>query len=141
MACHVYNSLYCKVMTIAVCDMQSEDCIAQVHFWRNLNSVVQRHGEDDIEFKGFMADSAQANWNAVRIVYGGGDPTIPMENRERTCLFHKMQFLEKHTKAKIKGVFKISVDCNSASNTRMPCQWRSLRFGTLLSGLGGYLLE
>ena len=35
-----------------------------------------------------MADSAQANWNAVRIVYGGGDPTVPMENCERTCLFH-----------------------------------------------------
>ena len=32
MACHVYNSLYCKVMTIAVCDMQSEDYTAQVLF-------------------------------------------------------------------------------------------------------------
>ena len=40
MACHVYDSLYCKVMTIDVCDMQSEDCTAQVLFWRNLNSVV-----------------------------------------------------------------------------------------------------
>ena len=37
MACHVYDSLYCKVMTIAVCDMQSEDCTAQVLSWRNLN--------------------------------------------------------------------------------------------------------
>ena len=88
MACHVYNSLYCKVMTIAVCDMQSENYTAQVLFWKNLNSVVQRHGVDDIQFKGFMADSAQANWNAMRIVYGGGDPAIRMENRERTCLFH-----------------------------------------------------
>ena len=88
MACHVYDSLYCKVMTIAVCDMQLEDCTPQVLFWRNLNSVVQRHGVDDIQFKGFMADNAQANWNAVQIVYGGGDPTIPMEERERTCLFH-----------------------------------------------------
>ena len=35
MACHVYDSVYCKVMTIAVCDMQSEDCSAQVLFWRN----------------------------------------------------------------------------------------------------------
>ena len=43
---------------------------------------------DDNQFKGFMADSAQANWNAVRIVYGGGDLTVPMEERERTCLFH-----------------------------------------------------
>ena len=88
MACHVYDSLYCKVMTIAVCDMQSEDCTTQVLFWRNLNLVLRRHGVDDIEFKGFMADSSQANWNVVQIVYGGGDPIVPMENQERTCLFH-----------------------------------------------------
>jgi hypothetical protein len=29
MACHVYNSIYYRVMTIAVCDMQSEDAAAQ----------------------------------------------------------------------------------------------------------------
>jgi hypothetical protein len=29
MACHVYDSTYCRVMTIAVCDMQSEDVAAQ----------------------------------------------------------------------------------------------------------------
>jgi hypothetical protein len=28
MACHVYDSTYCRVMTIAVCDMQSEDVVA-----------------------------------------------------------------------------------------------------------------
>ena len=50
-----------------------------------------------------MADSAQANWNVVRIVYGGGDPTVPMEEWERTCLFHWTQSLEKHTKADIRG--------------------------------------
>jgi hypothetical protein len=27
-ACHVYDSAYCRVMTIAVCDMQSEDATA-----------------------------------------------------------------------------------------------------------------
>jgi hypothetical protein len=30
MACHVYDSAYCRVMTIAVCDMQSEDAAAQM---------------------------------------------------------------------------------------------------------------
>jgi hypothetical protein len=29
MACHVYNATYCKVMTIVVCDMQSEDTKVQ----------------------------------------------------------------------------------------------------------------
>lgn len=102
MACHVYDSKYCRVMSIAVCDMQSEDTAAQTIFWKNLNAVIARHGIPLPKFKGFMADSAQANWNAVRIVYGSGDATTPMENQERTCLFHWTQSLEKHTKADIR---------------------------------------
>ena len=49
-----------------------------------------------------MADSAQANWNAVRVVYGSGDPKVPIEGRERTCYFHWTQSLEKHTKQYVK---------------------------------------
>ena len=40
MACHVYDSSYCRVMTIACSDMQSEDTAAQILFWQNLNSVL-----------------------------------------------------------------------------------------------------
>jgi len=29
MACHVYDPVYCKVMTIAICDMQFEDIKVQ----------------------------------------------------------------------------------------------------------------
>jgi len=32
MACHVYDSLYCRIMTIIICDMQSEDTSAQILF-------------------------------------------------------------------------------------------------------------
>lgn len=103
MACHVYDATYCRVMTIAVCDMQSEDVAAQIIFWNNLNAVVARHNVSNVQFKGFMADSAQANWNAIRIVYGSGDASIPMEDQERTCLFHWTQSLEKHTKADIRA--------------------------------------
>ena len=88
MAAHVYNSKYCKVMTIAICDMQSEDAEAQELFWTQLNTVMRENGVDTVNFKGFMVDSAQANWNAVRKVYGSGDPGVGMEGRERTCLFH-----------------------------------------------------
>jgi hypothetical protein len=103
MACHMYDSAYCKIMTIAICDMQSEDVAAQTVFWRNLNAVAERHGVENPNFKGFMADSAQANWNAVRIVFGSGDPAVRMLGRERTCLFHWTQSLEKHTKADIRA--------------------------------------
>ena len=58
MAWHVYDSTYCHVMTIAVCDMRSEDATAQSILWKNLNAVVARHGVPEPKFKGFMADSA-----------------------------------------------------------------------------------
>ena len=85
-------------MTIACCNFQYEDKDAQVIFWKNLNHVVALHGVLNPKFKGFMVDSAQANWNVVRTVYSSGDPKVPMNGCERTCLFHWTQSLEKHTK-------------------------------------------
>jgi hypothetical protein len=59
-------------------------------------------------FKGFMADSAQANWNAVCIVYGCGDLKFPMENRERTWITFLQCHIQKYIKpSKIgKEIFK-----------------------------------
>ena len=71
-----------RVMTIVCCHFQSEDKDAQIIFWKNLNHVMARHGIPLPQFQGFMADSAQANWNAVRIVYSGGDPKVAMLGRE-----------------------------------------------------------
>ena len=102
MACHVYDSQYKKVMTIVVCDMQFEDTEVQVQFWSSLNVVMSRHGVENPNFKGFMADSAMANWNAVRIVYGSGSAHEVMDNRERTCLLHWSNSLYKHTHKPIK---------------------------------------
>jgi hypothetical protein len=88
MAYHVYDSAYCRVMTIAVCDMQSEDAATQMVLWKNLNDVMARYDIHEPKFKGFMTDSAQANWNALRVIYGSGDAMIPMKDQERTCFFH-----------------------------------------------------
>jgi hypothetical protein len=82
MACHLYDAAYCKVMTIVLCDMQLEDRKVQCILWRELNNLMRKNGVENPNFKGFMADSAQANWNAVQIVYGNGDAKVPMENRE-----------------------------------------------------------
>jgi hypothetical protein len=49
MACHVYDSIYCRVMTIAIYDMQSEDAAAQSVLWKNLNVVLARHGIPECE--------------------------------------------------------------------------------------------
>jgi hypothetical protein len=75
-------------MTIVVYNMQSKDAAAQMVLWKNLNDVMARHNIPKPKFKGFMADSAQVNWNAVKVIYDSGDATIPMKDQERMCLFH-----------------------------------------------------
>ena len=74
--------------------------------WKCLNEVMARHGINPVNFKGFMADSAAANWNAVRKMYGSGDPKLVMEVRERTCLLHWMTSLNRHTDNYIKSEFQ-----------------------------------
>lgn len=87
MACHVYDSKYCKVLTIACCDMQYEDGVAHTLIWDNLNIVMTDNGVTSVNFKGFMADNAQANWNVMRKVHGGGHLSLPMVGHERTFFF------------------------------------------------------
>jgi hypothetical protein len=58
MVCHVYDAAYCKVMTIAVCDMQSEDTKVQCIMWGEFNNLMRKNGVENPNFKGFMADSA-----------------------------------------------------------------------------------
>jgi hypothetical protein len=41
--------------------------------WTKLNQVMFRFGPANPNFKGFMADSAHANWNVVCIVYDSKD--------------------------------------------------------------------
>jgi hypothetical protein len=49
------------MMTIAICDMQFEDTKAQQIMWTRLNDTMQKHGFPKLNFKGFMANSAQLN--------------------------------------------------------------------------------
>jgi hypothetical protein len=53
-ACHVYDTIYCKVMLIMVCDMQSKDIETQCMVWKRLNAVVEKKGMGTPMFKGFM---------------------------------------------------------------------------------------
>jgi hypothetical protein len=102
MACHLYNVAYCKVMTTAVYDMQLEDTEVQCIIWRKLNKVMQKNGVEEPNFKSFMEDSEQANWYAIQIVYGMGDPKVPIENQERTCLLYWTILLQQYTQKHIK---------------------------------------
>jgi hypothetical protein len=61
-------------------------------------TALKRHGVINVNFKGFMCDSAQANFSAVRVIFGSGNRTVPLENKKRTCLFDWKMALERHTK-------------------------------------------
>jgi hypothetical protein len=55
---HVYDLIYYMVMTIAVCDMQSENTTAQFILWRKLNTIVVKKRLGTFVFKEFMVDNA-----------------------------------------------------------------------------------
>ena len=60
------------------------------------------NGVPNVNFKGLMAHNAQTNWNAVKMIYGDGDPSLPMVVRENTCFFHWSASLDKMTQKYIK---------------------------------------
>ena len=99
---HVYDPVYYKVMTICVYDMMCEMADAQEQMWLSMLALLKQYGLEDVNFKGFMVDSAQANFNAVRRIFGSGDKNIPMEGKERTCQFHWSIALDRHTRQLIK---------------------------------------
>lgn len=58
---------------------------------------MELSGHDRADFSGFMANEAGANWMAIRACYNGGPDNI-LVGRERSCLFHWEQSLQKHTR-------------------------------------------
>jgi hypothetical protein len=107
MACHVYGFTYCKIITIIICGMQFENIKAQQIIWTKFNHTMLKHMYHEPNFKGFMVDNAQANYNVVKIVYNFGDAIVKMVDKNRTCLFHSTQLLDKYTKQLIKPKLQI----------------------------------
>jgi predicted phage tail protein len=64
--------------------MQFEDTKAQCVMWQNLNKLMANNGVPNPNFKGFMVDNTQANWNVVQIIYGSGNVSELMVDRKRT---------------------------------------------------------
>ena len=105
-ACHVDVPTYCNVMAINVCDMQNKGIEGQLVFWHCLSQIIAQNGMFDATFEEFICDSAQNNVNAVCIVYGIWNPSIPMVNGERTCLFPWATNMDKHTEKTIAKQFQ-----------------------------------
>jgi len=51
-----------------------------------LNKVMLKKGVPNPNFKGFMVDIPQANWNAMWIMYGSGDPSEYIINKVANVL-------------------------------------------------------
>ncbi len=61
MACHVYDPIYFRVMTIVMFDMQVKDVEFKVLMWWALLRVMKINGVDNLQFKGFIANIVQVN--------------------------------------------------------------------------------
>jgi hypothetical protein len=86
----------CSPLQFATCNLNPQKF--NVSCGQKMNHVMFRFGFANPNFKGFMANSAHANWNVVCIMYGYGDASMKMVDKEQTCLFHWNQLLDRHTK-------------------------------------------
>lgn len=59
--------------------------------------VMTKKRVPNVHFKGVMGDYIEANWNAVKKIYGEGDPNLPMAGHECTCFFHGLKSLDNIT--------------------------------------------
>lgn len=105
-----------ELLTIATYEMKEEDMEAQCLFWDSLNEVMEKNGCKPADFCGFMADEAQANWNAIRHVFNNGKDNI-LIGRERSCLFHWEQSMVGHT-------IKYIVSTSQFEHKQMCEKWR-----------------
>ena len=81
-----YFSSVQELLTIATCEMKEEETRSKVLFWEMLNQTMKHCGYPPVDFHGFMADEARANWCAISIMFNGG-PTKIMEDREHHAYF------------------------------------------------------
>jgi hypothetical protein len=56
---HVYNPLFCGVMTLFACNMRTKHEKAQTLLWTKLNAFCMKNGFKEVNFVGFMANVQQ----------------------------------------------------------------------------------
>jgi len=88
--------------------------------WKTFIKIIKKHGALNVNFKRFMVDSTEANFNVVRILFESGDLKILMENWEHTCFYYWTQSFDWHIKKLICLEFhnkhiKVCHDCKNAT--------------------------
>ena len=91
---HVYDHNYRALCTIFTCELMAEDASSMEVAWRLMLQVAEENDLKDVTIHGFMADNAQAGWNAVRNVFSNG---FADATKERSDAFHYSLLLRKHT--------------------------------------------
>ncbi|CAM6084792.1 unnamed protein product [Calypogeia fissa] len=92
---HIYDHHLRALSTIFTCELKAQDAESQETAWRLMVDIAKRHGVREVTIKGFMADNAEAGWQAVRRVFFNGKPK---PTRERSDLFHFKQSFVRHAK-------------------------------------------
>jgi hypothetical protein len=60
--------------------------------------MFEKQGLNNPNFKGFMVDNVQENFNVIQRFFGSRDAFFSLVNKECTCLSHWSQSMEKHAK-------------------------------------------
>ncbi|CAM6085929.1 unnamed protein product [Calypogeia fissa] len=95
MSAHVYDHHYRGLCTIFTCELVSQDITSLQTAWKVMRRICKDHGLLNVKFTGFMADNADAGWNAIWNEFWNGN-VCP--RRERSDSFHWAQSVERVTK-------------------------------------------
>ncbi|CAM6096679.1 unnamed protein product [Calypogeia fissa] len=90
---HIYDHHLPALSTIFTCELKAQDPESQETAWRLMVDVASRNGVREVNIKGFMADNAEAGWQAVHRVFFNG---LPDPSREQSDLFHFKQSFVLH---------------------------------------------
>lgn len=91
-----YHPVLCKLVRLAVMDVEQENSENLTSFWTLFNEMLQAFsGISDYKFNptGFIADEHHANWTSIRNVFGAA-----VVNRMVSCEFHFKQSVQRHAK-------------------------------------------
>jgi hypothetical protein len=61
--------------------------------WNAFIRFMKENDVQNVNFKRFIANYAQTNFNAIITLFGSGDSKFPMENQECNCFDHWAQSL------------------------------------------------
>jgi hypothetical protein len=95
MSAHVYDHFYRGLCTIFICELVSEDAHSLQTAWKVMRKICEKNDLGDVQFCGFIADNAQAGWNAIRNEFWGGKVNF---EKERSDAFHWSQSVELMTR-------------------------------------------